>query len=54
MKLFTNIKKQKDTLKCSLLYMKKKKQFLQVNKSRVIRIKNEKFSGQHFYANMNL
>ena len=51
-RLFTNIKKQENTLKSSLLF--KKIQTLRVNNSWILRILNAKFSGYYFYMNINI
>ena len=39
-------------LKISLLF--KKNKILRVNNSRILTIKNAKFSGYHFYMNLNI
>ena len=50
--LFTNIQKQKNMLKSSLLF--RKTTTSRVNNSRILRIKNAKFSGYCFYMNLNI
>ena len=47
--LFTNIQRQLNSLKSSLLFKKNAK--FRVNNSRILRIQNGKFSGYHFYMN---
>ena len=51
--LLTKIQKQKNTLKSSL-HFKKKKQTLRVNNSKILRIQNAKFSGYHFYMDTKI
>ena len=50
--LFTNIQKQYNPLRISLLF--KKIQTLRENNSRILRIQNAKFLGSHFYMNTNI
>ena len=50
--LFTNIQKQYNMLKISLLF--KKFTILRANDSRIIRIKNAKFLGYYFHTNTNV
>ena len=50
--LFTNIQKQQNMLKISLLF-KKNINFL-VNNLRILRIQNVKFSQYCFYMNLNI
>ena len=50
--LFTNIQKQQSMLKISLLL--KNMQISQINNSRILRIKNAKFSGYFFYMISNI
>ena len=50
--LFTNAQKQQNMLKISLLC--KKIQTLRVNNSRILTVKNVKFSGYYFYMNANI
>ena len=50
--LFTNIQKQYNTLKSSLLF--KKIRTLRANKLRIFGIQIAKFSGQYFHMNINI
>ena len=49
-RLFTNIQKQQNLLKINLLFRK----LTNLNNSKIVRIKNAKFSGHHFYMDINI
>ena len=50
--LLTNMQKQQNVLK--ILKRKRKIETLRVNNSRILSFKNAKFSGYHFYRNLNI